>query len=244
VGGSGSGRRATSSGATGDTTVRTRRNALLIGGAIAAALAVMVVFFLVGLAVGGGSADPGGPASAERTAPASTAAPSPLVSPSPATSSASSASSPAGTPPADSAAGGENVDAAPPGPLAPGVHDWNALHGGECLSGYSSPWELQFTVVDCSTEHNAQLVSKGAFPEDAATPYPGEPALASRLNLLCTAPAVLNYAAAGELPDVQWQAAYPADDAQWTSGDRAYFCFYSRSSGQPLGGSLAAVPAG
>jgi hypothetical protein len=231
----------TSPGATEDTTARARRSALLIGGAVAAALAVMVVFFLVGLAVGGGGgggAGSGGTASSARTAPASTAAPSPVGSLSPA------ASSPAGTPPTDSAAGGENLGAAPPGPLAPGVHDWNALHGGECLSGYSSPWELQFTVVDCSTDHNAQLVSKGAFPEDAATPYPGEPALASRLNLLCTAPAVLNYAAAGELPDVQWQAAYPADDAQWTSGDRSYFCFYSRSSGQPLGGSLAAVPAG
>jgi hypothetical protein len=193
----------------------TRR--ILLAAGILLAVALIVVLFVIGLRAGGGAAPVASPSASETPTPATSPTPNPTPTPTP--------------------------DAAPAGPLAPGVHDWNTLHGGECLSGYTSPWELQFTVVDCATEHNAQLVSKGAFPEDAAAPYPGEAELVSGLNLLCTSPNVLDYAVAGQLPDVQWQAAYPANDAQWTSGDRAYFCFFNRSSGQPLGASLAVPPA-
>jgi hypothetical protein len=201
---------------------------LLIGGGVVL-LAVIAGLFFVGLRVGGGGA----------AAPAGIAAS--------ATDAGSASATPTVTPTADPtpSAPAEGADAsAPAGPLAPGVHEWNALHGGECLSGYTSAWELQFTVVDCAGDHNAQLVSKGVFAEDAAAPFPGEAELSSRLNLLCTAPTALDYAAAGAVPDIQWQGAYPADETQWAGGDRAYFCFFSRTSGEPLGASLAVAPAG
>ncbi|MFB2599045.1 hypothetical protein ACEXQE_14735 [Herbiconiux sp. P17] len=197
---------------------------LIAGGVVL--LAVIVGLFFAGLRVGGGGR--AAPAATETSATDGAGAsttPTPTETPAPTT-------------PAPAA------DAAPAGPLAPGVHDWNTLHGGECISGYTSPWELQFTVADCAGDHNAQLVSKGAFAEDAAAPYPGEAELVSRLNLLCTAPTVLDYAVAQSVPDLQWQGAYPANDAQWAGGDRAYFCFFSRTSGEPLGASLAAPPAG
>ncbi|WP_382308748.1 hypothetical protein [Herbiconiux sp. UC225_62] len=198
---------------------------LLIAGGVVL-LAVIVGLFFAGLRVGGGGeAAPVVNATSGSGSAGASATPTPTSTPAPTT-------------PAPAA------DAAPAGPLAPGVHDWDTLHGGECLSGYTSPWERQFTVADCASDHNAQLVSKGAFTEDAAAPFPGEAELASRLNLLCTAPTVLDYAVAETVPDLQWQGAYPANDVQWAAGDRAYFCFFSRTSGEPLGASLAVPPAG
>ncbi|BDZ45289.1 septum formation family protein [Naasia aerilata] len=133
------------------------------------------------------------------------------------------------------------AEAPPIGPVAPGVYDWDRLGGGECLEPYTSPWERQFTVVDCAAPHTAQLVARGTFDGDAAAAYPGEQALTAQLNLRCTAPEVLDLGAAGAYADVQFQASYPAGEEQWRSGDRAYFCFVSRSSGQPLTGSIAAA---
>jgi hypothetical protein len=128
------------------------------------------------------------------------------------------------------------------GPAAPGVHPWDELTGGECLAPYLSPWELEFTVVDCAAPHQAQFTYHGAFPDPAGAAYPGEGGITSQLNLLCSAPNALDLAAAGQYPDLQTQAAYPVGQAQWDAGDRAYSCFVSRSSGEPLTGTLAPAP--
>lgn len=205
---------------------------VLVAGAVLA-VGLAVVLFFVGTAIGG-AADARGSDSGPAGAGASRSA---TATPEP-TASASLTPSPA----PDAAA------AVPTAPAAPGVHDWHALAGGECLSGFTSPWSEQFTVVDCAGEHTAQLVTRGLFtdpadPASAAAPFPGEAELAGRLNLLCTAPAVLDYAVAGALPDVQWQAAYPVTEAEWVAGDRSYYCFFSRTSGEPLGASLVAPPA-
>lgn len=129
--------------------------------------------------------------------------------------------------------------AVPAGVAAPGVHAWDGLRGGECVDPSASPWERQFTVVDCGGPHPAQLVARGVFPADPAAPYPGEAALTAQLNLLCTSPAVLDLGAAGRYADLQFQAAYPAGEGQWLAGDRGYFCFVFRSSGKALERSLA-----
>ncbi|MDO9397106.1 MAG: large membrane associated protein, partial [Herbiconiux sp.] len=125
-----------------------------------------------------------------------------------------------------------------------GPHAWNELQGGECLTGFTSPWVEEFTVADCAGEHTAQLVTTGVFTDDAAAAYPGEAALVAQLNLLCTAPAVLDYAVAGQYPDLAWQSSYPTDEAQWTAGDHRYYCFYARSGGEPITGSLQSAPVG
>ncbi|MHB1171031.1 MAG: hypothetical protein ACYCZY_00755 [Lacisediminihabitans sp.] len=129
----------------------------------------------------------------------------------------------------------------PPGPLAPGVYKWDRLLGGECLAPYDSAWAEKFTVVDCAQAHPAQMVFRGVFPMAGATaaPYPGAAALQTQINLLCTAPGVINLAAAGAYSDIQFVASYPATDQQWADGDRSYFCFLTRSSGQPITGSVA-----
>jgi hypothetical protein len=156
------------------------------------------------------------------------------------------------------------------GPVAPGIYKWNLLLGGECLAPYDSPWAEKFTVVDCASPHPAQMVARGTFAEPAAaatdatapttpaagkqasgkqTPakpvstYPGVAALQTQVNLLCSAPTVINFAAAGAYSDIQFTASYPATDKQWADGDRSYYCFVTRSSGEPLTASVAVAPA-
>ncbi len=135
----------------------------------------------------------------------------------------------------------------PIGPVEPGVWAWDELLGGECLDPYADPWAEEFTVVDCANPHPAQMVVRGTFPASAEgvtdDPYPGAEALQGQLSLLCTAPGVLDLAVAGQYPDVQFQGTYPANAEQWDAGDRHYYCFVSRSSGEPLTGSVAVAPA-
>ena len=133
------------------------------------------------------------------------------------------------------------------GPQPAGVHKWDTLRGGECLQPYTSPWNEEFTVVDCAEGHAGQLVYLGIFTEDATTAFPGEEALATQINLLCSASGVIDLAAAREFPDVQVQGSYPITDEQWTGDERNYYCFVSRSSAEPLTASIAGpgpAPAG
>ncbi|PJJ73544.1 hypothetical protein CLV46_3137 [Diaminobutyricimonas aerilata] len=129
------------------------------------------------------------------------------------------------------------------GPLPPGVHEWDALQGGECLAPFASAWDEEFTVVDCATPHPAQLVDRGTFPSEPDAAYPGADALQSQINLLCTPPSVIDFAAAAQYPDVVVQGAYPVTAEEWDEGYRDYFCFVTRSSGEPFAGSIA-VPQG
>ena len=147
------------------------------------------------------------------------------------------------------------------GPLAAGTYKWDRLLGGECLAPFDTPWAETFTVVDCATPHAAQMVARGVFSEPAAaatdpsapaTPavgqstastYPGVAVLQTQINLLCSAPTVIDFGAAGAYTDIQFVASYPATDKQWADGDRNYYCFVTRSSGDPLTTSVAVPPA-
>ena len=127
----------------------------------------------------------------------------------------------------------------PPGPVAVGSHRWDRLLGGECLGAYPGPWARSYTVVDCAAAHPAQLVYRGRFPDPATPGYPGEAALQAQMSVLCSAPGVIDLAAASQYRDAQIQASYPATAAQWDAGDHWYYCFVSRSSKEPLTGSVA-----
>ncbi|MCU1437478.1 MAG: hypothetical protein JWP66_565 [Naasia sp.] len=131
------------------------------------------------------------------------------------------------------------MPAAPIAPAPPGVTRFEALFGVECLDPFPSPWAREFTVVDCRAPHAAQLVARGVYAGDASAPYPGEQALTQDLGILCTAPGVLDLEAARAYPDLQYSAAYPPSEEAWAAGDRRYWCFVSRSSGEPLTGSVA-----
>lgn len=131
----------------------------------------------------------------------------------------------------------------PTGLAAAGPHLWSDLRGGECLDPYTNPFELRYTVVDCAVPHPAQMVFRATFPGTATTAYPGLDALQSQINLLCTAPGVINLATAGAYSDIQFRASYAATTEEWTKGQHDYFCFVNRSGGEPITGSVGGTPA-
>jgi hypothetical protein len=133
----------------------------------------------------------------------------------------------------------ETQEAAPTAPQPVGTHAWNTLFGGECIDPFGSAWDEEFSVVDCANPHAAQLVYRGTFAGDAATPFPGDAELASQMNLLCTAPGVIDLATVAGIADLQVQASFPVTEEQWTEGDRTYYCFAFRSGGEPMLGSIA-----
>ena len=125
------------------------------------------------------------------------------------------------------------------GPIAPGEYQWDELLGGECLGAFESAWQDRYTVVDCATPHPAQMVYRGVFADEAAAAYPGIEELQKRINLLCTAPTIIDYAAAGAVQDIQVAASFAVDEADWNAGNRTYFCFANRAGGEPLTVSIA-----
>ncbi len=148
----------------------------------------------------------------------------------------------------------------PTGQAAPGERAWDRLNGGECVTSFASPFAEKFTVVDCAGAHAAQMVLRATFPSAAGAPdaggsrtgsspsaapntYPGEAALRSQINLLCTAPGVIDLALAGVYDDIEVQAGYAASAKEWNDGQHDYFCFVTRSEGQLLEGSVAGMPA-
>ena len=132
--------------------------------------------------------------------------------------------------------------AAAVGPVAVGEHNWNDLLGGECLAPFESAWQDEYTVVDCTQPHPAQLLHRGVLEDAADSAYPGVDALQARIVPLCTAPQIIDYAATGGATDIQISASFPADEQDWTDGNRAFFCFASRTDGAEFASSIA-VPA-
>jgi hypothetical protein len=125
------------------------------------------------------------------------------------------------------------------GPLAPGEYQWDELLGGECLSPFESAWQDRYTVVPCTQDHQGQLVARGEFPDDSTVAYPGVDELQTRMPLICSAPTVIDYAAAAGASDIQIAASFPADDGEWLEGNRTYYCFASRTGGATLAASIA-----
>ncbi|MEO8529301.1 MAG: hypothetical protein ABI435_09490, partial [Pseudolysinimonas sp.] len=65
--------------------------------------------------------------------------------------------------------------------------------------------------------------------------------LQTEITLLCSAPGIVDLAAAGVYNDAQIQGAYPVTKEEWKA-DPSYFCFISRSSGDVMTGSVAVPP--
>lgn len=127
----------------------------------------------------------------------------------------------------------------PIGPVAPGDYQWDELLGGECLKPFESAWQDRYTVVDCTVPHPAQMIYRGEFADEATALYPGVEELQKRINLLCTAPTVIDYSKAGAATDIQVQASFAADAEDWDTGNRTFYCFVNRSGGEDLTQSIA-----
>ncbi|MCU1440875.1 MAG: large rane associated protein [Rhodoglobus sp.] len=130
------------------------------------------------------------------------------------------------------------------GPVAPGDYQWDQLLGGECLQPFESAWQDRYTVIGCTEPHAAQLVYRGLFADALDTEYPGVEALQLRVSLPCAAPTAIDYAAAAGTNDIQVTTSFAADAADWAAGNRSFFCFVARSSGEPLTVSIAVPQTG
>ncbi|AYG03268.1 hypothetical protein [Gryllotalpicola protaetiae] len=191
---------------------------LLIAAAILVAILIGIALFTLGRSIAAGRDQ--APAAATHTSTPSPKATTPTPTPTP-------------TQTADQTVAGN-------GPLAPGQsYQWDQLNGGECIDPFGSPWAQTFAVVDCNAQHAAQLVYTAPFASDPSAPFPGEQAISSQVNLLCSKPGVIDLHAAAAYNDVQVVAAYPVNAEQWNSGQRNYFCFVTRSSGQQFSSSIA-----
>jgi hypothetical protein len=126
------------------------------------------------------------------------------------------------------------------GPVAPGEYAWDELLGGECVDPYVDPWQSTFVVVDCADPHPAQMVHRGVIPEDLDVTglYPGEDVLQPQIIAFCRGRGIFDPAMVGGLADAVVQASYPTEEV-WDEGGRDYFCFVTRSSGEPITGDLA-----
>ena len=125
------------------------------------------------------------------------------------------------------------------GPLVAGTYGWDDLLGTECVEPWGSAWDQDFTVVDCGEPHAAQLVFRGTFEDSALAAYPGVDELQSRMNLLCASRDNIDYSAAKKYDDIQLSASFAASESDWVEGNHDYFCFVSRSSGEPLTTNVA-----
>ncbi|WIE76111.1 septum formation family protein [Curtobacterium sp. MCSS17_007] len=194
---------------------------LVVGAVVLIVVLLLAVFGLTRWILGGSIS--------EETAPASSAS---------ATSAASGDASPSTAPSTEAAA-----PAAPAQPLqfattpaAPGQHAWTDLAGGECLSPFDDAWAQTFTVVACSAPHAAQLTARVQVEAGA---WPGPDDLRAQAAEVCQTSQAIDTAAAASYGDVQVQGSYAPDQETWDRGNTFISCFATRSSGQPLTGSLA-----
>jgi hypothetical protein len=135
------------------------------------------------------------------------------------------------------------------GPVDPGDYHWDELRGGECIDPFEGPWQDDYTVVDCTAPHAAQLVRRAEFPTQpiptdgtiADDSYPGEDALQAQAITLCRAPGIFSPAASA-VTDAVIQVGYPVSADDWDAGKRDYFCFVTRPSGEPITGDIALPP--
>ncbi|MDR6611003.1 hypothetical protein [Leifsonia sp. 1010] len=195
---------------------RNNRILLMVGGALAVVL-VLIGLFAIGTRIPSwlGAAKPAPVAATASASAKPSATPTPTPTPVP------------------------TVTPKPAAAVGPGTHPWDALGGGECIQPFTTVWAEEFAVVDCASPHTAQLVYTNLLSADPAAPYPGADALAQQIPGLCTAGGIVDLGAAGAYPDLQVVGSFPATEQQWKDGQRSYYCFATRASGEPLTSSVA-----
>lgn len=118
------------------------------------------------------------------------------------------------------------------GPRGPGDVSWANLRGGECLRPFETAFAETFSVVECSTPHDAQVVVAQLVSRDRTESYPGEAEMAIRAREICDVSDLINTEYAGEFKDLYVEPAYPVTQAQWDEGQRVVWCFVRSGSGE------------
>jgi flagellar basal body-associated protein FliL len=115
---------------------------------------------------------------------------------------------------------------------AAGTYSWQEIAPGDCIADFTSAWQDTFAVVNCASDHNAQMLVKKELPS-APVAYPGAKVLSPQVAKLCALPANYNKAAAHEYTQLALLGAYPQSDAEWTKSP-TYECFISAPKGTVL----------
>lgn len=118
------------------------------------------------------------------------------------------------------------------GPQAPGEVSWEQLRGGECLQDFETAFAETFLVVECSTPHDAQVITAQLVSRDRTEAYPGEAAMATQAREICDVRDRVNTDYAAEFDDLFVDSAYPATETQWDEGQRVVWCFLRSNSGE------------
>ena len=128
------------------------------------------------------------------------------------------------------------------GPVEPGEYAWDELLGGECLDPYwvthgrrrtwlwTAPTRiLRRWCVAASSPRRCRRTTGCDPGEDVVQAQVLASAVdrASSIRRGCVA-----------LTDAVVQASYPTEEV-WNEGGRDYFCFVTRSTGEPITGSIA-----
>ncbi len=98
---------------------------------------------------------------------------------------------------------------------------------GDCFKDFD-PEALQSTIVDCGTEHSAQLVAVESYPEPEA--YPGREPLKQKALDACKAADLTAKAADYTLG---YKLAYPSTTS-WDKGDRRVDCYVIAETGNVI----------
>lgn len=118
------------------------------------------------------------------------------------------------------------------GPREPGDASWVDLRGGECLRPFETAFAETFSVVECSTPHDAQVLVAQLVSRDRTEVYPGEAAMALRAREICDVSELVNTEYAAEFENLYIEPSYPVTQDQWDEGQRVVWCFVRSGSGE------------
>jgi hypothetical protein len=113
----------------------------------------------------------------------------------------------------------------------PGTWEWFELMGGECVTGFQTAFDPEFTVVPCELPHDAQLVHAELMSSDPSLAFPGEENVVASAKEICDLTDRINREVASAYADLIVDYSYPASADQWEAGYRGVYCFVTRSSG-------------
>lgn len=121
----------------------------------------------------------------------------------------------------------------------PGQWEWFELMGGECVTGFQTAFDAEFTVVPCELPHDAELIHAELVSSDPALSFPGEESVVASAKEICDLTDRINRETASAYADLVVDYSYPASADQWDAGYRGVYCFVTRSSGDFMAERLA-----
>ena len=117
------------------------------------------------------------------------------------------------------------------GPREPGRWPWSELRGGECVSVFTDAFAENFTVVSCTTPHEAEFVRATIVNSAQESDYPGDEAIHEFASDLCREWGRDDLVGGEAFDDLVAEASYSLGEDAWNRGDRLAGCFVRQLDG-------------